>query len=341
MTDTDSSVVNKDDSTEHAAQVVAMPKTNFSIVNLEDTSKLAIALIDKVSEAVGGIARPYQETRVAKAEAKAAIIRAEAGVEVAKAEAEEGIIRAEGEAQAKAKAAMIQAESDIEVARRDEALVASRPIKQQANIEGITYAALSYLNSDAAPQDVEDDWVTNFFDKCHNISDKEMRQVWARILAGEANKPGSFSRKTVNVMADLDKADAELFRNLCRFGWTHRDDGLVTPLVFDYQDGIYNQNNVYFGSCNHLEYLGLINKEFRGFAFARNEAVISYNGRTVRLTSTDNAKQINMGHIVFTRTGLELYRICQVEPVDGFFEYVCDVWTREHGLTITPVADAR
>ena len=272
-----------------------------------------VAFINKIGNAIGWWAEPRQIIRKAEAEAKAA---------------------------------MIQAKSDIEVAdlnRRTEARVASESIKQQVNMEGITYAALSYLNSDAAPQsqDMEDDWVTNFFEKCRNVSDEEMQRAWARILAGEANNPGSFSRKTVNVMADLGKADAELFRDLCRFGWTHRDDGLVTPLVFDYQDGIYNHNGVHFYSCNHLESLGLINKEFRGFAFARNEAVISYNGRTVRLTSTDNAKQINLGHIVFTRTGLELYRICHVEPVDGFFEYVCDVWTREHVLTITPVADAR
>ena len=337
MTDTDSSVVNEDDSTEHAAQVVAMPKTNFSIVNLEGTSKVVIAFFEMVAKAFVGIARPHQETRVAKAEAKAAIIRAEAGVEVAKAKAEEGIIRAEGEAQAKAKAAMIQAESDIEVARRYEALVASRSIKQQANMEGITYAALSYLNSYAAPQDVEDDWVTNFFEKCHNVSDEEMQQAWARILAGEANNPGSFSRKTVNVMADLGKADAEMFRNLCRFVCTQWSGRIDMPLVFDFDHEIYNQQGVQFESCAHLEALGLVKME--GLTslslIAKPLFIVSYDEKTVMVESTKEDNRVNVGHIMFTKVGAELSRICQAEPVDGFFEYVCDVWTRK-GLTVTP-----
>ena len=269
-----------------------------------------IALINKIGNAIGWWAAPRQTKRMAEAEAEAA---------------------------------MIQAESDIEVAdlkRRAEARVASESIKQQANMEGITYAALSYLNSDAAPQDVENDWGTNFFEKCRNVSDEEMQQVWGRILAGEANKPGFFSRKTVNVMADLGKADAELFRNLCRFAWACQGDALVIPLVFDFADEIYNQQDVRFNSCTHLEALGLVNMEgFVDISLMVKEFIVSYDKRTIIVSSNDD--EISTGHVKFTQAGLELSRICEVEPVDGFFEYVCDVWTRQKDLTITPVADAR
>lgn len=269
-----------------------------------------VALINKIGNAIGWWTAPIQTKRMAEAEAKAA---------------------------------MIQAESDIEVAdlkRRAEARVASESIKQQANMESIIYASLSYLNSDATPQDMEDDWVTNFFEKCRNVSDEEMQQVWARILAGEANKPGSFSRKTVNVMEDLGKADAELFRNLCRFAWTYQDSVLVIPLVFDLQREIYNQQGVRFESCTHLETLGLVNTEgLTSLSLMTKQFTVSYDKRTIMVSSNDD--KISTGHVKFTRAGLELYHICEVEPVDGIFEYVCDVWTREHGLTITPVADAR
>jgi hypothetical protein len=38
-------------------------------------------------------------------------------------------------------------------------------------------------------------------------------------LAGEANRPGSFSKRTLSTVSDLDKRDAEVFTTLCRFGW--------------------------------------------------------------------------------------------------------------------------
>ena len=84
---------------------------------------------------------------------------------------------------------------------------------------------------------MEDDWVTNFFDKSRIVSDEEMQSIWAKVLAGEANAPGSYSKRTVNLLGDLDTRDAELFQSLCRFGWFV---GEFTPLVFDPQATIYS-----------------------------------------------------------------------------------------------------
>ena len=46
-----------------------------------------------------------------------------------------------------------------------------------------------------------------------------MQILWARVLAGEANAPGTYSKRTVNLLSDFDKSDAELFTKLCGFGW--------------------------------------------------------------------------------------------------------------------------
>lgn len=66
---------------------------------------------------------------------------------------------------------------------------------------------------------MDDDWIVNFFDKCRLVRDEQMQSLWARILAGEANKPGTFSRRTVNFVASMDKIDASAFTHLCSFCW--------------------------------------------------------------------------------------------------------------------------
>ena len=112
-----------------------------------------------------------------------------------------------------------------------------------------------------------DDWITNFFDKSRIVSDGDMQQLWARILAGEANAPGAFAKRTINLVADLDKSDAELFMCLCGFCWMIGD---LVPLAFDVNDEVYRRNSISFNALTHLESLGLVRfDDFAGFAKLR------------------------------------------------------------------------
>ena len=54
------------------------------LVKLGDLTKPATVLIEKISEAVGGIFKPYQLVRVARAEAEASRIQTEAQIQVTK-----------------------------------------------------------------------------------------------------------------------------------------------------------------------------------------------------------------------------------------------------------------
>jgi hypothetical protein len=53
-----------------------------ALVKVEGLTKPATVLIEKISDAVGGIFKPYQIIRVAKAEAEAERIRAESQIEI-------------------------------------------------------------------------------------------------------------------------------------------------------------------------------------------------------------------------------------------------------------------
>jgi hypothetical protein len=170
-----------------------------------DLTKAATVLIEKISDAIGGYFKPFQIRRVAKAEAEAEIIRTEAQIECE------------------------------ELQRRALARFIAEEAKKQDNIESITRKAIPLLSDSSNPEKMEDDWITNFFDKCRIISDDEMQVLWSKVLAGEANSPGSFSKRTVNSLASLDKEDAQSFTSLCGFAW---EIGHLFPLIFDYQASI-------------------------------------------------------------------------------------------------------
>lgn len=130
--------------------------------------------------------------------------------------------RIRARAQAQADSAVILAEGRTEVqeieARAVERL-RKRETRRQQNIESITVKALKALPPPEQISDtpVSEDWTSRFFEECQDISDEQMQQIWARIMAGEVARPGSFAPKTLSVVRDLTKDDATLFANLCQF----------------------------------------------------------------------------------------------------------------------------
>ena len=271
-----------------------------SLVNVGELTKPATVLIEKISNAVGILWEPKQIRRVA---------------------------------QAKADAAMTLAKSEIEidaVKRRAAQRFVEEETRKQLNMESIGTKAIPNLDPDAPTEDVEDDWIANFFDKCRTVSDDDMQDLWSRILAGEANSPGSFSRKTVNLVADLDKASAELFVTLCRFGW--RIDNIFCPLALDFSEEIYAQHGISLFSLGQLDSIGLVRIDGLGFLIQNQpkEIVATYHGRCARLVFPKKAgNDLTIGQVLLTPSGDQLSRIVDSVPIDGFFEFVYDRWARQ------------
>ena len=278
-----------------------------SLGNVGDLSRPATVLVERVSDAIGGLAKPWQIKRVAEAEAGAQRIRTESEIELA----------------------------DLRL-RAGHRFIAEQT-RIQSNIEGIVSRSVPRLNEDATPEKLEDDWIVNFFDKSRNISDEDMQDLWSRILAGEANNPGSFSRKAINLAGDLDKRDAELFRNICRFAWLSHADSEMHPFVFDFDNEIYARYDISYSSALHLQSLHLITIGFvelgtilrtTGFVLdLPRTAMLSYFGRSVELALPRG--QLHIGNVLFTRAGSELAKICKADPVNEFFEYVYTKWINE------------
>jgi hypothetical protein len=275
-----------------------------SLIRLGDLTKPATVLIKKISEAVGGVFKPFQIVRVAQAEAEADKIRAEAQIQV------------------------------TDLHRRAMRRFLEEEAKKQANIESITEKTLTLLEEKSSPQNIEDDWITNFFDKSRIVSDADMQRLWSSVLAGEANTPGRFSKQTVNLLADLDKSAAQLFTNLCGFGWVI---GSVVPLVLDAAtvDAFepYHSHGMSFDALTHLEALGLIRLMTVGnFTRIRlpKTYTVCYFGTPVELTfPKDSQNVLSLGQVLLTNAGLQLASICEPKPIEGFIEFVCDRWEKE------------
>ena len=236
-------------------------------------------------------------------------------------------------AQAKADVAITQAQTEIEVTeiqRKAAARFVEEETRHQTNMENIVAKAIAQIGPNAQAENMDDDWIENFFDKCRNFSDEQMQTIWSRILAGEANAPGSFSRKTVNVLVDFDKDSAEMFVILCRFGWVI--GGSLEPIVFDTGSNIYGSNGLTFEVLGHLESLGLVQLASLGIRKTNLPKTlnVTYHDRHESIELPQLSENtLPIGIAAYTLAGRQLASIVSSNPVPGFYEFVYDSWAEQ------------
>lgn len=259
--------------------------------------KPATLLVEKVSNATGAVYEPLHLRKMAQARAEAALIAAQSEIEITELHKRAAIRWMEEEA------------------------------KLQKNIDDILTKALPQVSEDAKPEDMEEDWITNLFDKCRIVSDDQMQVLWSKILAGEANAPGSYSKRTVNALADLNKLEAELFTMLGGFVCTI---GIHTPVVLDTKAEIYNVHGINYNSIQYLDSAGLV--RFGGVSRTYRQLekgdIVRYYDENLEIQDPGGKFGVDTGLVDFTTVGHELFSICGAKPVDGFLQYLGKKWEK-------------
>lgn len=263
-----------------------------TLIDLGGLSQPVSIFIEKVSEAIGGYAKPYQIKRIAEAEAEAEKTKAVAQIQVS------------------------------EMQRRSLQRLLIEEEVRQSNMEEISKRAVPKIEDTAKTEDVDKDWMANFFDKCRLTSDVEMQELWSAILAGEANTPGKFAKRTVNLMANLDKSDAELFNRLMRFGIKMHE---YVPIIHDIKHAIFKSNGLEWNNLKHLDDIGLV--RFDGLAGFQKTGIgkrgyVEYFGQRIMLEfEKESDNNMSVGHVLLTSAGQQLANVCTSVSIPEYADY--------------------
>ncbi len=269
----------------------------INIIKIDgNISKPATVLIEKIASAIGIVYGPIDTVRKAKAEAEAELIKLFAGIE------------------------------NSELGRRTIARLVQEEIKKQENIEAIIAQTIDKLNEQAKSEEMDNDWIAHFFDKCRNVSDKEMQGLWSDILSGEANAPGTYSKRTLELVSSLDKKEADMFTVLCSFAIL---DGcnILYPLILNVEDEIYSKVGLNFWWLTQLEVIGLITLITTGFGVQDRpkSTIFGYYETDVKFKfKKDSDNTIYMGQVMLTESGKQLASICGSEINPEFIGYAME-----------------
>jgi hypothetical protein len=231
---------------------------------------------------------------------------------------------------ARAEGKLAEARADVEIERlraETASFVLDREMHKTLNRQRILAEAQRALpppDSPVSDKPISKDFVHSFLDEFDGISDQEVHKIAGRLLAGEVVRPGSFPRRTMRVLRDLDSTDFALFSSLCRFCW---HVGSLVPLIYEPNGAIYQSHGVNFSKLNELDALGLVSFNSIG-GFRRQNLpdtfTIGYGPQKVKISWTGQSREIGIGHVLLTDAGSRLAQLTDAKIIPEFLNYAVD-----------------
>ena len=308
-------------------------------VNLNVTVPAIEKLLDYTASGVGSVAGAMLAPVKAHLEATANRITARG---------EADSLRIIASAQSDARSTLVSAdyivEGEIDIAQKVNQRIQFQEEKRQRNIESVVRQAATELGDKDVPDNETDhDWTARFFGEVQDVSSEEMQSLWAKVLAGEIERPGSTSIQTLSILRNLGLATAIVFRRFCSVCVSvsfesHFSDG-ESSFSGKQRSGECSTNHMGSTSARStlLNEHGLIISDYNSW-FDYNVSIEPWSSTTklgqvvcpfsfqdkywVLSPTAERAanKEFQLSGVALTSSGRELSQVVNLEPMDGYAE---------------------
>lgn len=213
--------------------------------------------------------------------------------------------------------------------------LAFQEIRKQENIEAVVDTAYDILQNDNDNSDdnenddkqVSNDWMLRFINSVEDVSNEDMRLLWAKVLAGEIKHPSSFSLRTLDVLRNLSQEEAELFSKVAKV--------VIKDYVYMDNANILKKHEVTFGDIIKLDDCGLISSSVASInhSFSKKTAVSKSAEHIFFVEPKSNANfttQFNIRAVPLTSAGLSLLKIIGTNIDEDYYIEVCKDIANSH-----------
>jgi len=305
----------------------------MQIKDLTGLSEPLKKLIEVISQGVGAISKPYLIRKTADAKAYEIKVIAES------IKGNQESLKQIGYQDEKLSLTSLDGESiknELTLEERTQQRIDFKEQKRQKNIENITQKAAEQLEGEKSVSDepVDEDWTTRFFDYAEDISNEEMQELWGRILAGEVKRPKSYSLRTLDILRNLSKNEAEVFMKFARLAI--HSGGAFFILNFQNEKLLEEKYKLRFNDRLLLEELGFITANDLQFKISKTEdkkgqqVFISGNICIVQ-EKLENKPEQQLQVLVFTKIGQELLNMVRSTPDLDYIQLIAAKLNRING----------
>lgn len=193
-----------------------------------------------------------------------------------------------------------------------------RETRRQKNIESIILKASELIPSKTSFYDqIDEDWIFDFFEMGQDTSNEQMQYIWAKILANEIDKPDSFSRRAINAIKLLSPKEARIFTLFCNCLWEiHPNDTRSEKILLKHFDtlGGFSEDLL-----NTLKDLGLVHD---GVVLLEKGELydIHFFDKKHQLFSKEQSFELKI--IRLSIIGSEIYNVVLAEKNEEYYQFI-------------------
>lgn len=174
------------------------------------------------------------------------------------------------------------------------------------------------------------------------IEDEERRTWWARLLAGEIQRPGTFSLRAMAVMDTLSSREAQLFTRLCDYVWFPDNPMLILPRD---NSALWKPD---FEEATMLENCGLVMSTLATYSLTSPKIrptvsylSMKYFDETFFIeVPPSQTVTLRRGQMQLTDVGKELYRLTSPQYSIPYRDEILSEWSVSYTLVDRSIIDA-
>lgn len=167
-------------------------------------------------------------------------------------------------------------------------------------------------------------WLLKYYDITSNIDDCIIKELWAKILTGENKFPGSVSLRSLEVLRNTTKEDAQIFENILKYS--------------SFQSRVYSNEllekvGITYKEISLMREIGLISHQDEGYEFkfnTENEVNIAFARHFINVKSNENNIQFIEKVYRFTRCGYELATTIDFEDDLEYIKQFANILIKKH-----------
>lgn len=137
---------------------------------------------------------------------------------------------------------------DKELKNRAARRLVAEEINKQKNLEDVILRADDILQTEPQPlshqEETDQGWIDECLDGAGKTYNDNLKDYWAKLLAGEIKNPGTYSKRAVNFMKTLSQKDAEKIRDMCQYVMYSLDKN--DAFILRYEDSLYTFTDLSF-----------------------------------------------------------------------------------------------
>ena len=283
-----------------------------AIGKIPGIKKLAEVTASGIGSVAGALVAPWVAGRQAKAKLIEARAEADSMRIIAQAQDDAMQIFSRSNAPVPLEATTDQTKQRLEFQER----------KRQSNLVSVVGQAAEDLGEEEVPdQEPDHDWIARYFEYVKDVSEKDVQELWAKVLAGSVRSPGSVSLRTLSMLRDMTSLEAKTFKEAMRY---RIEDFIFWKFCAESSD-VLTRNDFYFRFVDMGLFYSIISERPRRAlrldqdgkgAFVIADHAIFLRGRPNTTMDDDLSKA------VLKLPALELARLCDGEVDWGYLRRI-------------------